>query len=666
VALIVGLTAGASAYAQDNANDPWLDLGEITLFGTGLETSVMDNPASVTVLDEGKIKKIVPRTVGDLLRTVPGLIVDDGNFDRVIIRGEGGNRVAIKIDGQALTDHTSYGTPILIDPTTIARIEIVRGSSSVVSGSRAIGGVINIITKRGGDKPFGGSFSAGYFSATKGYRTSLTLNGKQGGFDYRLTLGKSDRKDRETPTGSLVPSDIQDQNISAHLGYEFGNHYLAFKFQDYDLSANVYTGAPNMSIKLPKRDLTKGGLYYEGTDLTPWMSKLTASMFYQTVDRDFTVRIVPFAPFFISSSSQDQQITSGFNVDAVLEFAEGHRTRIGLEYENDFLDANKTSIRAFGPPTTTITHDKARIKTFSIYAQHEADLSKSLTAFLGLRYYSVKSDLEFGSRAVIPPFGPPPPVTFSPPTSSTDSRLLGSAGLVWSPNDNLALRFNLSQGYNHPSLVQKFITTTAGGTTIHGNPNLKPENSITAEIGARFDAGATVVDATLFYTEAKDYLTTETIAAGLPNAGDDTWVNVNRAKTFGLEVYAEHSFEGSNLTPYVSATWMRRKFIRTTGSTYNSGTPEIFGKIGVRYDWEMKNGIFGSLDAYVQGEGEVYSGATKLSSGYATFNIAAEAEINKNLHLTASFNNLFDKSYDPRSGIPGAERNVNLNLTWKF
>ncbi len=80
----------------------------------------------------------------------------------------------------------STGQPLLIDPASIERIEVLRGSSSVVSGGRAIGGVVNIVTKKGADKPLEISTQAGYFSATKGYRASTALSGSQAGFDYRL------------------------------------------------------------------------------------------------------------------------------------------------------------------------------------------------------------------------------------------------------------------------------------------------------------------------------------------------------------------------------------------------------------------------------------------------------------------------------------------------
>lgn len=653
IGLLAGL--GSSAYAQEPTDDPWLDLGLITLSGSGLETAVMKSPASVTVIDEGKLRRMSPISTAQLLRSVPGVIIKDSGIERIIIRGEDSGRVLIKVDGQALTDHTGYGTPILIDPTTIERIEIVRGASSVVSGSRAIGGVVNIITKRGGDKPFEGSVSAGYFSATDGYRTSVNLGGRQGNFDYRLSFGKSDMGNRDAPSGPLLPSDIQDSNISSHLGYTSGNHYWFLKAQKYDLSANAYTGSPVISVALPKRDLTKLGLYYEGTDVTPWISKLNFNLFNQTVDREFVNVIRPGGPVVITSSSQDKQTTYGFSLDATLEFAEGHRTLVGMQYENDFIDSNKiTAVAAPGPPAPpTLRNNDARIETFSLYAQHEIEMGNTLTGTIGTRFYKVDAVLEASN--------------VSPLTANSDSRWLGSAGLVWTPKEELALRANLSQGYSYPTLQQMFMTTSAAGRLTTGNPNLNPENSTSLELGARYDNGNSVIDATVFYTEAKDYIST----APNPAPPNYTYVNVNGATSYGLELYAEKTIGQSSFTPYISATWMRRKFEYGAGlSTYDSGTPEIFGKVGMRYDWEVGN-ILGSLDAFVQGEGKTVTrnsaGAIiDQTGGYATFNIAAEAELAKNLLLTASFNNLFDKGYDPVNGIEGAGRNFNLFMTYKF
>ena len=164
-AALLGAVFASPALAQDET-DYALDV--ITITGSGLPTEVMNSPSSVTVVDEEQIKSIPPSSVANLLKGVPGVRVTESGIERIKIRGESAQRVAIMIDGQKITDHTNYGTPILISPTEIERIEVVRGPSSVTSGNAAIGGVVNIITKRGADKPVEATVSAGYLGANKG------------------------------------------------------------------------------------------------------------------------------------------------------------------------------------------------------------------------------------------------------------------------------------------------------------------------------------------------------------------------------------------------------------------------------------------------------------------------------------------------------------------
>ncbi|HRM76282.1 MAG TPA: TonB-dependent receptor plug domain-containing protein, partial [Paracoccus sp. (in: a-proteobacteria)] len=158
LALICGSSAVAAqdADAQDTAEQAaptdTVRLDAITLIGTGLPTEVMHSPSSVTVIESDEIDGRIPSSVAKILSDVPGLRVSESGIERIRIRGESSQRVAIMLDGQRLSDHTTYGTPMLIAPTEIERIEVVRGPSSVVSGNRAIGGVVNIVTKRGADK----------------------------------------------------------------------------------------------------------------------------------------------------------------------------------------------------------------------------------------------------------------------------------------------------------------------------------------------------------------------------------------------------------------------------------------------------------------------------------------------------------------------------------
>lgn len=638
-------------------------LDTITLIGTGLPTEVMKNPASISIISEEDIDKTAPVSIATLLRDVPGMHITEEGIERVAIRGETSRRVAIMIDGQKLTDHTNYGQPILVDPTTIERIEVVRGSSSVVSGSRAIGGVINIITKKGTDKPFELGMTAGYLSASSGYRYSATASGTidsgPGAFDYRLSYGRMDQDDRDSPDGTLVPSDTADRSLSAHFGYRVGDHYFGIRGQRYDLSANVYTGDPDFIISLPHRDLRKFSAFYEGTNLTPWLDRLSFDVYRQTIDREFkndvTVAMNPFMSMNVVSNSLDKQETQGINLRAEMSFSENSRTMIGLEYEDDQLETDKSTVTTIMLPTTTTRYDDAKIRTFSVFGQHEADLTDQLTATIGARWYDVEAEhLKSTTNGVD-----------NGSDSNSDSLGLASVGLVWSPRDSLSVRANLSQGYIYPTLGQLFLTTTAGGQTIVGNPNLKPETATTFELGARYDMGGTQLDATLFYTDASDYIAT------VYSGRDGTYRNVDQARSWGLEVYAEHDLNVWGLTPYTSASVMRRQLEYANGyKTFDSGSPTVSGRVGVRKDWETAT-LNGTFDLFLRGESSVdyrdddgtVSGS---AAGYATLNLRSDVQLPNDLLLVAELNNLTDRSYTPYEQMPGAERSVNLFLTKRF
>ncbi len=661
------LGAGLCAIvAPSMAQDEVRSLETVTVIGTGLPTEVMHNPASITVISAEAIEQTAPVSIATLLREVPGVQISEEGIERIAIRGETSRRVAIFIDGQKLTDHTNYGQPVLVDPTTIERIEVVRGSSSVVSGSAAIGGVINIITKRGANKPFSLSTTAGYLSATHGHRLSATAAGTveagSGALDYTLNLGRMKQGDRRTPDGRLTPSDVQDQNVSGHLGYKLGKHYFGVKAQAYDLAANVYVvNQPNFLISLPHRDLRKLSAFYEGTDLTPWLTKFSMSVYKQTIDRDFRNDITTIAGplrVHVKSDSLDKQATSGANLRAEMKFSAGSRTVAGIEWEDDALDSDKVTNTTRTPPgitSTALRYDEARTRTLSVFGQHEISLNDELTAIVGARWYRVRSRHDVSSANGVA----------NPTSKAADSLALGSAGLVWAPSQQLAVRANISQGYIYPTLGQLFLTATGGGTTLVGNPDLKPEVSTTYELGARYASGGTVLDATLFHARAKDYIAT--VASG--NLG--TYQNVDAARSSGLEVYAEHSLRSWGLTPYVSFAAMRRQLRYGNGyHTYDGGAPGFAGKIGLRKDWSWGRAA-GSVDVFVRGETKVRMRSdagveTDSAGGYATLNLRAYTELGDGFSLVAELNNLTNRRYTPYDQMPGAERSINLFVTTKF
>lgn len=675
----LALPAAAQTVAQQAAP---FHLGALTLLGTGLETTVFRNPSAVSVVDDEEIERTPPTRVADYLRSVPGVRVEEQGITRIAIRGEDARRVRILIDGQAVTDHTTYGPPVVVDPAMVERIEVVRGASSVVSGQRAIGGTINIITRRGAEAPLEGFLTASYFGATRGYRLSGSLAGRQGGFTWRITAGEGDFGNHHAAgVGELDRTDTQDRNLSLWLGYEWGNHQIGLQATAFDLAANVFVPTasnpyqvdPNFIIQMPGRDLRKLGLFYTGTDLAPWLTRLEVNAFHQTIHRLFAndvttyVQIGPMLrPVRIQVENDDMQTTSGLNVTGELRFSDQWRGVFGFQHEDDFLDVNSRSqatppIGAVPPPRYRYT--EARIRTTSAFMQQEYEFSPTLTGTAGLRWYRVDAALE-SSREVSGST-----TTIHPTRSTSDSRLLGSLGLTWQPSDQWVFRASASQGYNYPTLNQLFTTTVAGGETTLPNPDLRPEASDNFEIGARFDNGATVVDATLFHARASDYILRVPLPGGGTNP-EGRYENVSSATTTGLEVYAEHALEGG-WTPFITAAWTRRELDYGNGfTTYDSGTPSFSGTLGVRRDFTI--GIMpASLEAYVTAESGVRlrgeSGAlTGSTRGYGVVGLRGSLDISRNARVTLAVNNLFDRQYIGWGQLPAAERSLDLVLQARF
>lgn len=663
LASVAAVTLPLAAGAQQ-ADDDATYLGSITLLGTGLETSVFENPSAVTVLDEEDLSRIPPARVADYLKDIPGVRVEEQGIARIRIRGEEARRTRILINGQAITDHTTYGPPVVVDPATVERIEVVRGASSVVSGQRAIGGTINIITKRRTDEPFEANSTLSWFGASDGWRISNSIAGREGGFTWRLNQGASEIGNRHAAgIGELVPSDVSDRNLSGYMGYEFGNHWIGIEAQAFDLSSNVYVNDPdfeNLSISLPKRDLRKINAFYEGTDLTPWLTSLKIDTYHQTIDREFRNQFTPNDPAApsIQADSDDKQTTYGINVTAELQLTENSRTIVGAQYENDFLDVDaRSQITPPGSPfplPPSFRREDSRIVTTSVFAQNEITLSPQWALHFGGRYYNVKADLEKSN--------------VKPSSENSEDRFLFSAGAVWTPSDEWAFRGLFSQGYNYPTLNQLFSEATGAGRLVLPNPDLKAETANNFELGARFDNGATIIDATLFHTRAHDYIYRQDLSGG-GTSRLAQYQNAHEAVSTGFELYAEHRLP-SGLTPWISGALIERELDYGDGIvTTDSGTPFVSGSIGLRQSFDFR-GMDASFDLFATGESHAtgldQDGKITDRGGWSTVNLRGALELNEHATVSLQLNNIFNKQYEPFDQMPGGERSLDVVLSARF
>lgn len=210
---------------------PVVTIPDTVITATRTPTPVTDIPAGVTVIDRQAIDDSGATTLGDVLATVPGLHVSPsggpGGQASVFMRGTNSGHVLVLRDGMPINDGSdpsdafNFGIDTLSD---IERIEVIRGPMAALYGSGAIGGVINLISRRGTAGPplLQMDLSGGYPATLQG---SAQASGVTGPFDYALTLESQSRRgfdstpQRMTNIYTGTPEGFRDRIATANLGY---------------------------------------------------------------------------------------------------------------------------------------------------------------------------------------------------------------------------------------------------------------------------------------------------------------------------------------------------------------------------------------------------------------------------------------------------------------
>lgn len=639
---------------------------------TGFRQQALLAPSAITVIDKEQIRSAPASDLGEVFRDVPGVdIVDSGvsGMKRLSIRGESSRRVLIKINGQPLPDHSNYGTPLLIDPNMIERIEVVRGSASVVHGSNAVGGVINITTRKTEPGEHEILLSSGYYSATRGYRVAAGVLGAVDDFDYRIQASRVEHDDRRIPHGKLEGSDSNDKSVSAELGYRFGDSRIAWQGDYFNQEAYAWMDpTPPMVFTLgfPTRESKRNALSYVFENKDAMFQRVEALAYYQQGTRVMANTSGITTPGGVMPSadalSDDSLTTSGARLTTEGQWLGSNITVLGVEYQKDELEADKTDIK-FMPPSTTLTNQRAEQSFWSAFAQQQVRLADSVESHLGLRYYHMDSELKNSD--------------LRNEVKSKDDQFLASVGLVWRTSQISAFRANIAQGYTYPSVTQQFSATPGNKVMNFGNPDLKPEKATTFEVGYRVDGSNLLTDVTLYHVRSTDFIDKQLIATP-PAAYVGTypasstffeWVNVSEAETYGAELSL--AYQAGDLSPYTSLSVQKRKLIYAPGQdTWKSGLPIYRARVGVEWSMLSNLNVDMFLRSYGKSEHETYdaAGTAKLvnTSTNVTPNLSAQYQPTQNLNVTMALSNLTNREYRNPEELPAAERAVDLEVHWRF
>lgn len=608
------------------------------------EQSLREVPASVSVIGGELLVERNTVTVDDALRYVPGVSVTQ---TQVNIRGSTGysfgvgTRVLLLIDGLPfITGDTGEINWESIPVSQIDRIEVVKGASSALYGSSALGGVINIITKSAGEEPearlrfYGGLYSAPAYRSWRWTDDARSFSGIHAGYLTRLGgLSVAVAGDRTLNDGYRQNDYWKRWNGSLRLGYALNAYQsagLSFSILEQKRGNFLYWKDFEHAFEPPADELVQSVYSVRWNLSGSYRQVVSERLFYSAKFSWFRSRWndnIPSLYDSIGSSSRSGVVTG--EVQANYQLSADQLLIAGLAGSLQQVDADTI----FG------THDGHGA---AAYLQDEIRLSGAVRLTAGARFDEQRIS---GLESV--------------------SQLNPKLGLSYSPSDSFSIRCSAGRGFRAPSVAEVFTTSTAGGVAIHPNPGLEPERSWSVEAGvSRLLSGSLQADLSLFRNEFWDLIE--------PAFGSDGVIhfqNITRALIYGTECTIGLGLFDRLLDNQISYTYMVPRDL-TTGDVLKyrprhllyCSTRLNLPPVRIVVDARFISNSERIDDAFVT-LGIIPGGDQRVPITVVDVRVAADWRLG-DLELTSAFhvNNLFQYAYVELIGNMAPTRNFVFTL----
>ncbi|MDY6483574.1 MULTISPECIES: TonB-dependent receptor domain-containing protein [Acinetobacter] len=666
-------------FAETTTENQNHQLSTIVVSAAGFEQDIKNAPASISVVTKEDIERKNATSIADLLVDIPGVDVRNGVGKttglNISMRGMGADDTLILIDGRRQTTSTDVtpngfaetSTSFMPPVSAIERIEVIRGPMSTLYGSDAMGGVINIITKKVSDEWNGNITVSGNVmesgAEADSWKTSFLLNGPLINNKLGLQL-RGSYFDRSSSERVVEGSTSRDPRPNTAENFDFGGK-LTFKADEKNA---LWIDAFHSSQSYDNKDSRLGDLDWvkEPNKAAGYKDELkfNRSQFAIGHDGDYNFgvwksyislsetetkgRTIPTEAFLAAQQINNPLIGTDRvlkNEDLIanthlISRLDNHKITTGAEYKKLIIKDNLTA----HDPKGSEKFDK---DSWSIYAEDEWTLLENLMFTYGTRY---EKHSGFGGK-------------FSP-----------RAYLVWNTNDILTIKGGVSTGYKAPSAKDLFDglinLRSQGRAHVFGNPDLKPETSTNYELGFNLQPTDKLnLSATGFYNQIKDVITSESITNNCTaSRGCSRSINADKAKVYGAEVTLQYSIipEWDIKAAY---TYTKSKITdsnnpETVGSYYNNNPRNAFNLTST---WHINPAI----DVWLQHEYKssrvrykevpnsteleelaIYNASGNEYSGYNLFNLGASYTVTDRLRLNMAVNNLLDKDFTENQTIP--------------
>ena len=595
--LFISCLAAPSAHAVET-------LAPIVVTATRTAQTVDETLSSVTVIEREEIERLQPQQFTDLLRGRAGLgVAENGPFGKVsseFMRGTNSNHTLLLVDGVRMGSATT-GAPAwqYLPPSEIERIEIVRGPRSSIYGSDALGGVIQVFTREGREGPprvnafvGGGSFNTREVGAGVAGGTAATR------YSFSASYFDTDGINVLTGIGDEDPDGYDNTSVSGKISHRLGNGIELFASLLYS-KGNTEFDSDELRFEFDPFEIIRVGAY------SP------ASSDYEQSAAQIGIR----APL---TANWDTQLAISQSRDELFTFEGG----VLADRESRF-----DTRRAMADWQNTIHLQSGWLLLAGIDAYE--DRVSSSTAFIedsryNIAVYSIMEG-HIGIHDVAASLRYDRNEQFGGKTT-------GQIGWGLPVSDTTGVRASVGTAFNAPSFNDLYFPGFS-------NPDLRPEESRTVELGARQVSGPFFLDVAAFHTRIDDLIAFEDISR-----------NVKEARIQGLELEAG----------YQADAWLTRASLTLLDAEDRESGNELRRRPAAsgRVDVDRRMGDL-SVGGSLIGQGRSFedAGNTDRLSGFATVDLRASYAIDREWTVAASVRNLFDRDYVVARDFTGVDYN---------
>lgn len=520
-------------------------LGTVNVTSKGYASTDIDTPMSTATLDTQDLNRRGSANVGDALRGEPGFAVaNDGAYGQnPVIRGLKKESIVLLVDGMRLNSAQPQGAIASFMTLGLAeRVEAVKGPASVLYGTGALGGAINVLLPQARfDSGLGFKVAASLDLASQGLHTSGVLNTSTG--DHALVLGASVARvdDYKAPTGTVARSGYDSDAFIAQYRYRIdAAQQLRVSLQQNQDDDVWYPGsrkphpaavAGQVTVHSPQqqRNLAELGYSRKGSGEQPLNVDVRA------YKQDVLRHIHTWSDGLRRDIGKTKVTFATHGLDAKADWLVHPQHLLSFGTNAWRMAASPDRYLANPTPASPLVRNTpftdGRLEALGLYVQDDMRLG-AFNVLAGLRHDRVKGNAASMNNGAV-----------TTGLTRTDHNTAASLGVSYAASDSMRPFVNISRGYRAGEMRERYEASPRGdGYHYLGNPQIRPEQAIQYELGVKGQSDAFAYTVSAYRTRITDYITgrsTGSTSGGLPVRQT---VNLGRVQIAGLEAQARWQF----------------------------------------------------------------------------------------------------------------------------